>query len=205
MVSYIKGLLEEKNADHIVIDTAGIGYNIIVPTTAIAEMPARGESVKIYTYLHVREDAMILYGFLTKEDRETFRLLITVNGIGPKGAIGILSGLSTYDLKIAIMNNDVKSICLAPGIGKKTAQKLILELKDKLKLEDYSEMIGHQISDQSLSANVQSLSIKDEAVEALVSLGYSSNEAIRAVKGISAEGIKVEDVIKEALKNLAIF
>ena len=201
MVAYIKGILEETEADHIVIETGGMGYQVLVPASVFPELPAIGESLKIYTYLHVREDAMILYGFLTKEDRETFKLLITVNGIGPKGAMGILSGLSTYELKVAIMNNDVKSICLAPGIGKKTAQKLILDLKDKLKIDDYAELISAEATSGSVS-DIQG--IVEEAILALVSLGYSNSEAVRAVKGLGHLPT-VEAIIKEALKKLAIF
>lgn len=201
MFAYIKGLLEEKGEDHLVVESGGIGYLILVPASVITELPSIGEPVKIYTYLHVREDAMVLFGFLTKEDRETFKLLITVNGIGPKGAMGILSALSTYDLKVAIMNNDVSGITQAPGVGKKTAQKLILELKDKLKIDDYSQMMTSQINGSKGSA---SIGLMDEAVEALVSLGYSSHEAIHAVKGLN-HLTTVEAIIKEALKSLAIF
>ena len=201
MLAYIKGLLEEKGEDHIVVESGGIGYLILVPGSVLSELPSIGEPVKIYTYLHVREDAMVLFGFLTKEDRETFKLLITVNGIGPKGAMGILSVLSTYDLKVAIMNNDVTRITRAPGVGKKTAQKLILDLKDKLKIDDYSELLTAQINGSDGTA---SISVMDEAVEALVSLGYSSHEAIHAVKGMN-HLTTVEDIIKGALKSLAIF
>lgn len=200
MIAYIKGILEELEPDHIVVEADGMGYQIHVPGSVFSELPPVGEPIKIYTYLHVREDAMILYGFLTKEDRTTFRLLITVNGIGPKGAMGILSSLSTYELKVAVMNNDVKTICLAPGIGKKTAQKLILELKDRLKIEDYAELIEHQAA----QGIVPMQGIVEEAVEALVSLGYSNNEAVRAVKGLGHLST-VEEIIKEALKKLAIF
>lgn len=201
MFAYIKGLLEEKGEDHLVVESGGIGYLVFVPGSVISELPSMGEPVKIYTYLHVREDAMVLFGFLTKEDRETFKLLITVNGIGPKGAMGILSALSTYDLKVAIMNNDVTGITQAPGVGKKTAQKLILELKDKLKIDDYSQVMASKLSGSDGTA---SIGVMDEAVEALVSLGYSSHEAIHAVKGLN-HLTKVEDIIKEALKSLAIF
>lgn len=201
MLAYIKGLLEEMGEDHIVVESGGLGYLILVPSSVLSELPSIGEPVKIYTYLHVREDAMVLFGFLTKEDRETFKLLITVNGIGPKGAMGILSGLSTYDLKVAIMNNDVTGITRAPGVGKKTAQKLILELKDKLKIDDYSELMTAQINGSGKAA---SIGVMDEAVEALVSLGYSSHEAIHAVKGLN-HLTRVEDIIKGALKSLAIF
>ena len=199
MLAYIKGYLEEKATDTIVVETGDLGYQILVPTSVISELPHPGEEVKIYTYLHVREDAMVLFGFLTKEDKETFMKLITVSGIGPKGALGVLSVLSTYELKVAIMNNDVKAITMAPGIGKKTAQKLILELKDKLKIDDYTEMIAGEIGGDNLASQ----GVVEEAVEALVALGYSSHEAYRAVKE-AAHLETVEEVIKEGLKKLAI-
>lgn len=201
MLSYVKGLLEETGADYVVVESGGMGYHILVPASVFSDLPPHGEPLKIHTYLHVREDAMVLFGFLTKEDKETFKLLITVNGIGPKGAMGILSGLSTYELKVAIMNNDVNSICLAPGVGKKTAQKLILELKDKLKIDDYTELMNQQLAS---SGGPAAQGVMDDAIEALVSLGYTSHEAIRAVKGLGHVET-VEGIIKEALKTLAIF
>lgn len=201
MLAYVKGLLEEIGSDHVVVESGGMGYHILVPSSVLSELPVIGEPVKIYTYLHVREDAMILFGFLTNEDKHTFKLLITVNGIGPKGAMGILSGLSTYELKVAIMNDDVISICLAPGVGKKTAQKLILELKDKLKIDDYSDLMAQEIS---RGGNQSQQGVIDEAIEALVSLGYSNHEAIKSVKGFGHLST-VEEIIKEALKRLAIF
>ncbi len=201
MLAYVKGLLEEIGTEHVVVESGGMGYHILVPASVFSELPPLSEPVKIYTYLHVREDAMVLFGFMTKEDKETFKMLITVNGIGPKGAMGILSGLSTYELKVAIMNNDVNSICLAPGVGKKTAQKLILELKDKLKIDDYTELMNQQMAATGVGVGQ---GIMDDAIEALVSLGYTSHEAIRAVKGMSHLET-VEDIIKEALKGLAIF
>lgn len=201
MLAYVKGLLEETGIDYVVVESGGMGYHILVPFSVFSELPPISEPVKIYTYLHVREDAMVLFGFLTKEDKETFKMLITVNGIGPKGAMGILSGLSTYELKVAIMNDDVKSICLAPGIGKKTAQKLILELKDKLKIDDYSNLIHQEVSGSGMPG---AQGVVDEAIEALVSLGYSSHEAIKAVKGLHHLET-VEAILKEALKSLALF
>lgn len=200
MLSYIKGTLEGVESDRIVIESSGIGYELFVPTSLFNELPSIGDDLKVYTYMHVREDAMILFGFLTSEDKGTFKQLITVNGIGPKGAMGILSVLSTYELKLAIMNNDVKAICLAPGVGKKTAQKLILDLKDKLKLDDYTLAVANEVNTGN---GITSVNILDEAVEALVSLGYSNHEAIHAVKGLN-HLTTVEAIIKEALKALAM-
>ncbi|PKM66403.1 MAG: Holliday junction branch migration protein RuvA [Firmicutes bacterium HGW-Firmicutes-2] len=201
MLSYIKGVLEEVLADTIVIEANHVGFSIQVPGSIFKELPGIGESVKIYTYLHVREDAMVLFGFITKDDMEIFKKLITVNGIGPKGAMGILSVMNGYELRVAIMSNDLNRICLAPGIGRKTAQKLILDLKDKLKLIDFED--GTDASGIQKATNI-SLRYADEGVEALVALGYSSHEAIQAVKGLHDQD-SVEAVIKEALKKLAKF
>ena len=139
MIAYIKGVLEDIGVGSVVVDNNGVGYEISVPDNLVNELPAIGNEVKIYTYLHVREDVMQLFGFLEKSDVEMFCLLITVSGIGPKGALGILSVLTSEDLKFAILAGDAKTISSAPGIGKKTAEKTILELKDKVKLEDAFE------------------------------------------------------------------
>lgn len=201
MLSYIKGLLEEVTEDTIVIEANHVGFSIQVPGSIFKGLPSIGEMVKVYTYLHVREDAMVLFGFITKDDMEIFKKLITVNGIGPKGAMGILSVMTGYELRVAIMSNDLNRICLAPGIGRKTAQKLILDLKDKLKLIDFEDsMDGSAIMKNT---NV-SLQYADEGVEALVALGYSSHEAVHAVRGLH-DLDSVEAVIKEALKKLAMF
>ncbi|MDF1618465.1 Holliday junction branch migration protein RuvA [Petrocella sp. FN5] len=201
MLSYIKGLLEEISEDMIVIEANHVGFSIQVPSSIFKELPNIGESIKIYTYLYVREDAMVLFGFITKDDMEIFKKLITVNGIGPKGAMGILSVMTGYELRVAIMSNDLNRICLAPGIGKKTAQKLILDLKDKLKLIDFEDGMDGSVTEKTINP---SLRYADEGVEALVALGYSSHEAIHAVKGLH-DLDSVEAVIKEALKKLAMF
>lgn len=201
MLSYIKGQLEEVGEGYIVIEAGHIGYHILVPSSMINELPAKGNDIKIYTYLHVREDAMTVFGFMTSDDVDVFKKLITVNGIGPKGAMGVLSTLTTYELRVAIMTDDIISICLAPGIGKKTAQKLILDLKDKLKIDDFTEHIADQVNGAAVVPS--NLTVANEAVEALVSLGYSSHEALMAVKGVADIG-SVEAMIKEALKKLAI-
>ena len=163
-----------------------------------------GNEVKLFTYLNVKEDAMQLYGFLTRDDLSVFKLLIGVNGIGPKGGLGVLSALSPDDLRFAVLANDVKAICAAPGIGKKTAEKLILELRDKLKLEDALEHIA--VSESEAPAGMESQSqIQSEAVQALVALGYGSTEALKAVKKVEVEGaMEVEDVLRAALRYMNI-
>ena len=169
MISFVKGRLVETGTDHIVVENQGIGYLIFVPASVLDQMPASGSEVKIYTYLYVREDALCLYGFLTRDDLHVFKLLITVNGIGPKGALGILSTISPDNLRFAVLAGDTKTISKAPGIGSKTAQKLIIELKDKLKLED---VFGED--DPVIQAVPQGAkSSSNEAVLAMVALGYS--------------------------------
>ena len=166
----------------------------------MANIGYTGREVKLYTYLNVKEDAMTLFGFLTKEELDLFKLLITVNGIGPKGAMGILGAFSADDLRFAIMAGDSKAISSAPGIGAKTAQKVILELKDKLKMEDFITPIsGDNITGTAASDN----DIIADAVMALTSLGYGQTEALRAIKSCKInDGDTVEALIKEALKKI---
>lgn len=202
MISYIKGELTEIYENVVVIENAGgIGMNIIVPETVIASMPHIGSQVKIYTYLNVKEDSITLYGFLNRDDLNIFRLLITVNGIGPKGALGILSTITPDDLRFAVLSDDVKAISAAPGIGAKTAQKLIIELKDKLSLSDAFEMkLSHNKADEVLAGNA-----RNETIQALIALGYGRSEAVKAVSLIDdADGKDSETLLKDALRKLAI-
>lgn len=203
MYSYIKGQLAEViGEDWIVVENNGIGYNIHIPSQVLEYLPGIGEDVKIYTYLYVREDAYVLYGFLTRDDLNVFKLLIGVNGIGPKGALAILSVLSTDDLRFAILSDDAKTIAKAPGVGGKTAQRVIIELKDKLSLEDAFEQKLE--NNQNVSAKNTATGKKNEAVEALVSLGYSSSEALKVLGRIDiSEESTVEAILKEALKSMA--
>lgn len=203
MYSYIKGELSEIVAEnHIVVENGGIGYNIYIPGQVLSLLPGVGEEVKIYTYLCVREDAFILYGFLTRDDLNVFKLLIGVSGIGPKGALAILSVMSTDDLRFAVLSDDAKAIAKAPGVGNKTAQRLIIELKDKLSLEDaFEQKLSH--TQEVVSGNGLK-GIRNEAVEALVSLGYSSTEALKVLRDIKiTEDSSVEDILKLALKQMA--
>ena len=195
MITYIKGQLEEIEPEQIVIDNGGIGYRIMVPASMVQRLPSIGETVKIHTYMHVREDAMQLFGFLTKADLLMFKLLITVNGIGPRGALGVLSVLSANDLKFAILAGDIKTICSAPGIGKKTAEKTVLELKDTFeeKLQETEQM----------EENGELQNVRQDATEALVALGYSQTEALKAVRGIDVTpDMDAEQLLKLSLKKL---
>ncbi len=202
MYSYIKGTLEETMEDKIVVDNHGIGYNINVPARVLDALAPVGSEVKVYTYLNVKEDAFSLYGFLTKDDIKVFKLLLGVGGIGPKGALAILSVMSTDDLRFAVMGGDAKAIAKAPGVGGKTAQRVILELKDKLNIEDLFEANDmHQVS----GGVPETKTVKSEAVQALVALGYSSSEALSVLSKIEiTEEMNVEDVLKAALKQMAM-
>ncbi|MCM1282371.1 MAG: Holliday junction branch migration protein RuvA [Muribaculaceae bacterium] len=201
MYAYIKGELAETAPDSIVIEAGGIGYRVFIPAKALEYLPAVGEVLKVYTYLHLREDVMILYGFLTKEDLELFRLLITVSGIGPKGGLAILSTLDADDLRFAVLAGDSRSIARAPGVGAKTAQRVILELKDKLSLEEAFEKKTAHGTEQSGSAGS---TVRNDAVLALTALGYSSAESLKAVSAVEpAEGQSVEDVLRAALKRMS--
>jgi Holliday junction DNA helicase RuvA len=204
MISYIKGELADILEESIVVESGNIGYEIRVPMSVINQLPYVGSDIKIYTYLYVREDALQLYGFLTKDDLSVFKLLITVNGIGPKGALGILSTITPDDLRFAVLSDDVKAISKAPGIGTKTAGKLILELKDKLKLEDAFEQ---KLSNNNTVLNSNSsLDAKNEAIQALVALGYSNSEALKAVKQVQiTDDMSAEDILKQSLKKISMF
>lgn len=201
MYSYIRGTLEEIGEDKIVVDNQGIGYNIYVPGSVLDRVAAVGSEIKIFTYLHVKEDALTLYGFLTKDDIKVFQLLLGVSGIGPKGALAILSVLSTDDLRFAVVGGDAKAIAKAPGVGAKTAQRVILELKDKLELEDVFE----PKDTPGVAVKPEVNTVKGEAVQALMALGYSSSEALSVLSKIEiTEDSDVEGVLKAALKQMAL-
>ena len=202
MISYIRGELAAVEKDKIVVDVNGVGWGIYMPEQTMGRLPSIGKEVKIHTYLNVREDAMQLYGFCTRDDLEIFKLVIGVSGIGPKGGLNILSSLSADDLRCAVLSGDAKAISAAPGIGKKTAEKLIIELKDKLNLEEVLENKANGDDFQESNTSGGTSEIQSEAIQALVALGYGSTESLRAVKKVSAKCETVEDVLKAALKNL---
>lgn len=204
MYSYIKGELVEIAEYLIVVEANNIGYNIHVPGQVLSYLPERGSKVKIYTYLYIREDAMMLYGFLTRDDLNVFKLLLGVSGIGPKGALAILSVMTTDDLRFAVLGDDEKTIAKAPGIGAKTAKRLILELKDKLKLEDAFESALEHNGESGSAPGQGTNAVKNEAVQALTALGYSSSEALKALQNVEiTDGMDVETVLKQALKQMA--
>ncbi len=201
MIAYVNGIVDDIAEDNTVIDVNGIGYNVRISADTAARLPGVGEPVKLYTYTNVREDAIQLFGFLSKNDVEIFKKCITVSGIGPKGALAILSVLDADSLCFAIMSGDVKAISKAPGIGTKTAERLILELKGKVQIED--TRIGQEIAGRETEGSIGDNVQKKEAVEALVALGYGRAEAVKAVNAV--EGIEEMDsgaALKAALKKM---
>lgn len=196
MYGYFKGTIEEKYDDHIVFEAGNIGYNIFVSNGKAYEMAPVGEEMKIYTYTAVKEDSICLYGFDNKAELELFKKLITVSGVGPKGALSILSILNADALRMAIFSGDAKSISKAPGVGSKTAERIIIDLKDKIKAED---VIASNFTELK-SADNNRADI-NEAIEALSALGYSSIEAKKAVMQASEDGAEGSDaLLKAALK-----
>lgn len=201
MIAFVKGILDSVSEDRIVVENQGIGFEILVPGSVVQSLPQVGNTVKIYTYTYVREDVLQLYGFLTKDGMDMFKLLITVNGIGPKGALGILSVMDVDTLRLAILSDDAKSIAKAPGIGAKTASKLVLELKDKCHLEDIFE--SGMPEEETMAVTSIDHEARNDAIQALVALGYSATEATQAVRNTEVTpDMTVEDILKQSLKNL---
>lgn len=202
MYAYLNGIVADVWEDGCVIDVNDIGYNVKISGSTFTKLPGIGERVKLYTYTSVREDAFQLFGFLSKNELEMFKKLITVNGIGPKGGLALLSVMDADDLRFAIISQDVKAISSAPGIGKKTAERVILDLKDKLDID--AGMIQREMDGYAgISAkNLENPQIK-EAVEALVALGYGQSEASKAVSRVEGgDTMESGALLKAALKKL---
>ena len=200
MYAFLKGKLAYVGEESIILDVHDVGYRILVSPASLAYLPQLGEEVKIYTYTSVREDAMWLYGFLNQDDLEIFKKLITVSGIGPKGGMAVLSVMNADTLRFAIIAGDAKAIAKAPGIGAKTAQRVILELKDKVSIEE--TLVNREVNG-GVSCREDISDYTEEAVEALVALGYSSTEALKAIRAIpNASDMDAEALLKAALKNI---
>ena len=195
MISFVKGELAEILEGKIVVETGGLGIEINVPASVMEELPGIGEEVKIYTYFRVSEDAMSLYGFNSRRDLAMFEQLIGVSGIGPKGALSILSAMNPDELRMAIITGDDKLISTAPGIGAKTAQRVIVDLKDKVNRDHIAGTIP-VVSNAAVNSDAA------EVIEALVNLGYGRSEASRIVRSVAAEGMDAEQMLKEALRSL---
>lgn len=198
MLEYIKGNVSYLAEDRVVVENNGMGFCINTSTNTLSLIHP-GEIVTIYVHMHVREDDISLFGFVTREELQAFLLLIGVNGIGPKGALSILSVLTMDELRMAILSDDAKAIAKANGVGVKTAQRVVMELKDKFKLEDVFEDLSGA-ADLSEAGNHDMIS---EVAMALTSLGYSNVEALRAIKKVdNYENLSVEQLLKEALKKI---
>lgn len=197
MYAYIKGQIVDISEDNLVLECNNIGYNIRIPLSVAQRLPGIGASVKIYTYTSVREDAFQLFGFLSKDDLEIYRKLIAVNGIGPKGALSILSAISADDLRFAILSGDAKAISKSPGIGNKSAERIILELKDKVHLMR-EDVLDSPVSAADVQSGSEAL---NEALEAMTALGYSPSEALKALRQITVtDDMDSGAVLKQALK-----
>lgn len=194
MFHYIKGSIEGSGKDFIVIENNGIGYKVFVPSSTLGRIDSMKGEVTLYTYFHVREDIAALYGFLSKEELDMFELLISVSGIGPKAGLAFLSVLPPSKLGLAIIGGDTKTLVSVPGIGSKTANRIILELKDKIDTDDVIEPTGGFTDLFTDTAG--------EAANALIALGYSANEAGAALRKVGTKGKDTESVIREALKIL---
>lgn len=203
MISFIRGTVAELTENSVILESGYMGFEVNMTGNALAQLHI-GQEVKLHTYFQVREDAMVLFGFFRKDDLQMFKLLLGVNGVGPKAALGVLAGITADELRFAVLSDDVKTLSKAPGIGKKTAQKLILELKDKLSLEEaFEQKLSNEQADATVAtAGTGMTDARQEAVEALVALGYSGTDALRAVRKVpDEEASDVEAILKAALKN----
>lgn len=201
MIGYLRGIVESVSEDNVVLDVRDVGYNVKISADTASRLPGAGEEVKLYTYTMVKEDAFLLYGFLSRDELELFKLCITVNGVGPKAAQAILAVMDTDSLRFAILSGDVKAISRAPGVGKKLAERLVLELKGRVSAED--TLIGRTESVGYAGGAEADTTQKREAVEALTALGYGAAESLKAVNAI--EGIEDMDagaILKAALKKM---
>ncbi len=203
MISYIRGILTEASGDGIVVEAGGIGYEIRVPLSVLERLPRLGEEVKIHTFLQVREDGVGLFGFLDRGELAMFKQLLGVGGIGPKGALGVLTALKPDDLRLAVISGDAKAIARAPGVGIKTAQRIILDLKDKVSMDDILPAADGSGPDSGGRGDAVLGAAAREAMEALTALGYSAMEASRAVGRVEVtEDMTAEDVLKQSLRFL---
>ena len=184
MIAFVRGEIADITEDNVDLDVGGIGYNIKGSTQTAQRLPGIGKEAMLHTYTCVREDAFQLFGFITRDELSIFKKLITVNGIGPKGGLAILSVMSADDLRFAIISGDAKAIAKAPGIGSKTASRVILDLKDKVSVEE--TLIKREMNEYAALGENGSLQAENEAVEALVALGYSTSDAVKAVKKASS-------------------
>nr|WP_249186875.1 Holliday junction branch migration protein RuvA [Pseudomonas sp. KB-10] len=196
----MRGTLAEKQPPHLLLDVNGVGYELEVPMTTLYRLPAVGEPVTLHTHLVVREDAHLLYGFFEKRERELFRELIRLNGVGPKLALALMSGLEVDELVRCVQAQDAGALVKVPGVGKKTAERLLVELKDRFKAWESIPSIAPLVVEPQLAQAVSSA--ENDAVSALISLGYKPQEASRAVAAVKEDGMSSEDLIRRALRGM---
>lgn len=200
MIGRLRGTLAEKQPPHLIVDVNGVGYEVEVPMTTLYRLPSIGEPVTLHTHLVVREDAQLLYGFAEKRDRELFRELIRLNGVGPKLALALMSGLEVDELIRCVQAQDTAVLVKVPGVGKKTAERLLVELKDRFKAWEAIPSIAPLVVEPRAVATVSSA--ENDAVSALISLGFKPQEASRAVAAVQGQDLSSEDLIRRALKGM---
>ncbi|GGU80790.1 Holliday junction ATP-dependent DNA helicase RuvA [Pseudomonas laurentiana] len=201
MIGRLRGTLAEKQPPHLIVDVNGLGYELEVPMTTLYRLPKVGEAVTLHTHLVVREDAHLLYGFHEKRERELFRELIRLNGVGPKLALALMSGLEVDDLVRCVQAQDASALVKVPGVGKKTAERLLVELKDRFKAWETAPSLFALVPNGPLPVAPVS-SAESDAVSALISLGYKPQEASRAVAAVDAKGLSSEELIRRSLKGM---
>jgi len=201
MIGRLKGILLEKLPPQLLVDVQGVGYELEAPMSTFYQLPAAGEEVVLHTHMVVREDAQLLYAFFSQSERQLFRDLIRINGVGPKLALTILSGVSADEFTRCVMDGDAKALTNLPGVGKKTAERLIVELRDRLAKEVEAALPGGNAAGSSASGRVEANPVSD-AVSALMSLGYKAQEASQMVRVIETDGLKTEAIIKAALQGM---
>lgn len=200
MIGRLRGTLAEKQPPHLIVDVNGVGYELEVPMTTLYRLPSLGEPVTLHTHLVVREDAHLLYGFAEKRERELFRELIRLNGVGPKLALALMSGLEVDELVRCVQAQDTSTLVKIPGVGKKTAERLLVELKDRFKAWENIPSIAPLVVEPKLVGAVSSA--ESDAVSALITLGFKPQEASRAVAAVQEEGLSSEELIRRALKGM---
>ena len=200
MIAFLQGTVIEKTGDAIILDVGGVGFYVLSNTPTIARAGAAGEKLKLYTHMIVREDAMDICGFYTKEECQLFKKLLGVSGVGAKNALALLSRMSVSDFSIALVAQDAKAIAKTPGLGMKTAQKIILELKDKVTAQDFT---GNVIGADTAFAQSTETSFVADAIEALMALGYPSAEAAKAVNAVKNESGSADELVRLALRKIA--
>ncbi|MEH6564773.1 MAG: Holliday junction branch migration protein RuvA [Halopseudomonas sp.] len=200
MIGRLTGVLLEKQPPHIVLDVHGVGYELDAPMSTFYQLPGLGERVTLHTHMVVREDAQLLYAFADKRGRQLFRELIRLNGVGPKLALALMSGMDVDELVMAVQHQDVSALVRVPGVGKKTAERLLIELRDRFKV--WETLPGSVPLAASSSATTATAKPSVDAVSALISLGYKPQEASKAVAAVDEEGLSSEELIRRALKGM---